>query len=235
MQNKPPVMPVSTMLRVNEIFTTIQGEATFSGTPSTFVRLQGCPVGCPWCDTKYTWHPGSEQSEIPIEAVIAKSESAPSWASVDARFLRDHLKQGPRHVVFTGGEPLEQDLSEITSLLVKAGISCQIETSGTALVNLHQDVWVTVSPKINMPGGRTIQRTALLRANEIKIPVETIEDLNRWYALVEEMDLGTAMENRQIWLQPISQGEAATQLCIETCMERNYRLSIQTHKYAGLR
>ena len=40
---------------VNEIFQSIQGEATFTGTPSIFVRLQGCPVGCAWCDTKHTW------------------------------------------------------------------------------------------------------------------------------------------------------------------------------------
>jgi hypothetical protein len=42
-------------LPVNEFFETVQGEATFTGMPSTFVRLQRCDVGCPWCDTKYTW------------------------------------------------------------------------------------------------------------------------------------------------------------------------------------
>lgn len=233
--NKLPVMPVSTMLRVNEIFTTIQGEATFTGTPSTFVRLQGCPVGCPWCDTKYTWHPGSERSEISIEEMIAKTDAAPTWASIDARALLEHLVSGPRHVVFTGGEPFEQDLSLITGALAKQGISCQVETSGTANIRAHQDTWITVSPKINMPGGRSVLRSSLIRANEIKLPVEFVDDLDRWDALVAEMDLDQAMESRPIWLQPISQGDDATRLCIDACMERNYKLSIQTHKYAGLR
>ena len=44
------------MLKINEIFDTIQGEAYFTGTPATFIRLQGCPVGCAWCDTKHTWN-----------------------------------------------------------------------------------------------------------------------------------------------------------------------------------
>ena len=40
---------------VNEIFQSIQGEGYFTGVPAIFVRLQGCPVGCAWCDTQHTW------------------------------------------------------------------------------------------------------------------------------------------------------------------------------------
>lgn len=40
---------------INEIFQTIQGEGVFTGVPAVFIRLQGCPVGCSWCDTKQTW------------------------------------------------------------------------------------------------------------------------------------------------------------------------------------
>ena len=40
-------------LAVNEFFVTLQGEASFAGTPAVFVRFQGCPVACPWCDTQY--------------------------------------------------------------------------------------------------------------------------------------------------------------------------------------
>ena len=43
------------MYKINEVFETIQGEASYTGTPSIFLRLQGCPVGCSWCDTKQTW------------------------------------------------------------------------------------------------------------------------------------------------------------------------------------
>ncbi|EON4402328.1 TPA: 7-carboxy-7-deazaguanine synthase QueE, partial [Escherichia coli] len=40
---------------INEMFQTLQGEGYFTGVPAIFIRLQGCPVGCAWCDTKHTW------------------------------------------------------------------------------------------------------------------------------------------------------------------------------------
>ncbi len=43
------------MYKINEVFETIQGEGVFTGVPAIFVRLQVCPVGCAWCDTKQTW------------------------------------------------------------------------------------------------------------------------------------------------------------------------------------
>ena len=72
------------MLRVNEIFPTIQGEATWTGTPATFIRLQGCPVGCSWCDTKHTWPEGSENKKVSIVAMLEKVDPAPTWAEISA-------------------------------------------------------------------------------------------------------------------------------------------------------
>lgn len=59
---------------INEMFQTLQGEGYFTGVPAIFIRLQGCPVGCAWCDTKHTWekrgsgslpfqHSGEDQRE----------------------------------------------------------------------------------------------------------------------------------------------------------------------------
>ena len=55
--NPPLLQQVVTKMHypINEIFQTIQGEGVFTGLPAIFVRLQGCPVGCPWCDTRHTW------------------------------------------------------------------------------------------------------------------------------------------------------------------------------------
>ncbi len=85
---------------VNEMFQSIQGEARHAGTPSVFVRLQGCAVGCPWCDTKHTWDidPGQE---VRIEDMLAKEEDAPTFASmtqadivaVVARFNARHVDE----------------------------------------------------------------------------------------------------------------------------------------------
>ena len=107
----------------------------------------------------------------------------------------------------------------------------QVETSGTHEVKVVPGTWVTVSPKIGMAGGLEVRGDAMQRADEIKFPVETAEDIER----LEEL-LGRHPANgRLVWLQPVSQGDEATELCLETCRRNGWRLSLQTHKYAGLR
>ncbi|MGL6619847.1 7-carboxy-7-deazaguanine synthase QueE, partial [Aeromonas hydrophila] len=135
------------------------------------------------------------------------------------------------HVVITGGEPCLYDLQDLSAALIEAGYQVQIETSGTSEIQTHEQTWVTVSPKINMKGGLPVLVSALERANEIKHPVATERH-------VEELDalLATARlrENVVIALQPISQKPRATQLAMATCIARNWRLSIQTHKYLDI-
>jgi len=76
------------VLRVTEIFRSIQGESTHAGRPCTFVRLTGCPMRCTWCDSEYTFTGGEHIS------------------------LAEVMKQvhdfGCRLVEVTGGEPLAQ-------------------------------------------------------------------------------------------------------------------------------
>ena len=218
------------MLRVNEMFPTIQGEANWTGTPSTFIRLQGCPVGCHWCDTKHTW-PVNEKKKIPVGEMLGKIDPAPTWAEmseVDVTAVAKALQ--PRHFVITGGEPCTYDLFLLTANLKTLG-SVQVETSGTHEVKVVPGTWVTVSPKIGMAGGLEVRGDAMQRADEIKFPVETAEDIER----LEEL-LGRHPANGPlVWLQPVSQGDEATELCLETCRRNGWRLSLQTHKYAGLR
>ncbi|MGF1705164.1 7-carboxy-7-deazaguanine synthase QueE [Enterovibrio baiacu] len=220
------------MYNVNEIFETIQGEGTFTGVPSVFVRLQGCPVGCPWCDTRQTWDtlPGDERD---FGAIITKTGDSPIWAAVDANDILTHLQKNytAKHVVITGGEPCIYDLRPLTELLESAGYRCQIETSGTYPVQTTEGTWVTVSPKINMRGKLPVLESALERANEIKHPVGTESDIEKLEALLDGVAL---RENVEIALQPISQKPRATALCIDTCIKRNWRLSIQTHKYLDI-
>ncbi|WP_407330470.1 7-carboxy-7-deazaguanine synthase QueE [Enterovibrio sp. 27052020O] len=219
------------MYNVNEIFETIQGEGTFTGVPSVFVRLQGCPVGCPWCDTRQTWDtlPNDERD---FGAVIAKTGDSPTWASASSEEILAHLTKNytAKHVVITGGEPCIFDLFPLTTRLESAGYRCQIETSGTYAVNASSDTWVTVSPKINMRGKLPVLTEALERANEIKHPVGTESDIEKLDALLTGIDLA----GKEVALQPISQKPRATALCIETCIRRNWRLSIQTHKYLDI-
>lgn len=219
------------MYNVNEIFETIQGEGTFTGVPSVFIRLQGCPVGCPWCDTRQTWDtlPSDERD---FGTIIAKKGDSPLWTQVSEQSILSHLTSNytARHIVITGGEPCMFDLFPLTSLLESNGFRCQIETSGTYAVRATDNTWVTVSPKINMRGKLPVLTEALERANEIKHPVGTESDIEKLDELLAPIDL----RGKEVALQPISQKARATALCIQTCIARNWRLSVQTHKYLDI-
>lgn len=223
---------MSNLYQINEIFETLQGEATFTGTPSIFVRLQGCPVGCSWCDTKHTWTIDPDKL-VPVDGIIGKTEESDCYAELDAeQLLALFEKNGytALHVVITGGEPAMFDLQPMCELLHQKGYSTQIETSGTFEVNVPDDTWVTVSPKLNMKGGYDMLASAMARADEIKYPIameKHVEDLKQ---LLDEHQ----MANKPVFLQPISQQPRATQLAISTCIENNWRLSVQLHKYLGI-
>jgi 7-carboxy-7-deazaguanine synthase len=215
---------------INEMFQTLQGEGYFTGVPAIFIRLQGCPVGCAWCDTQHTWDKRAER-EVSLFSVLAKTRESDKWSSASADELLAAIgRQGytARHVVITGGEPCIHDLRPLTVLLEENGFRCQIETSGTHDVRCSDAAWVTVSPKVNMRGGYEVLAQALSRADEIKHPVGRLRDIEALDELLATLEDG---KKRIIALQPISQKEDATRLCIDTCIARNWRLSMQTHKY----
>ncbi|WP_295164262.1 7-carboxy-7-deazaguanine synthase QueE [uncultured Buchnera sp.] len=211
---------------INEMFQTIQGEGYYVGTPSIFIRLQGCPVHCRWCDTKYTWE-CNNQDQISYEKIIMKKKSNRKWSYINSKeiiLIIKKKKWTAKHVVITGGEPCLYNLLEITKELEKKGYKCQIETSGTELIRCSLNTWITLSPKINQ---KTLD-TSILRANEIKYPVLKEEDLFYLENILKKIK---NKKNNLIFLQPISQNEEALNVCIKTCIIKNWRLSIQIHKY----
>lgn len=117
-------------LRIAEVFTSIQGEGIWVGTPSTFVRVSGCNLRCVWCDTPYaSWQP--EGPLMSLEEIAAR---------VDAG--------GVRHVVLTGGEPMLFDAIEpLTARLRASGHTITIETAGTVMRHLACDL-MSISPKL---------------------------------------------------------------------------------------
>lgn len=218
---------------INEMFQTLQGEGYFTGVPAVFIRLQGCPVGCSWCDTKHTWEKRPER-EIPLKQIVDKTTESDAWGQASVDDIVGHMTQlgyTARHVVITGGEPCIHDLTSLTQRLEALGFSTQIETSGTHEIRCSTDCWVTVSPKVNMRGGMVVIDQALQRSDEIKHPVARERDIETLDALLNRLDDDKA---RVIALQPISQKEEATRLCIATCIARNWRLSMQTHKYLNI-
>lgn len=100
------------MLRVNEIFHSIQGESTRAGEPCVFVRLTGCNLRCVWCDTAYAFHEGVEMSVGEIVERVAS--------------------YGCRMVEVTGGEPLVQEqAAALMEALLERGHEVLLETGGS--------------------------------------------------------------------------------------------------------
>ena len=100
--------------RVAEVFYSIQGEGATAGTPAVFARLQGCTVGCAWCDTKYSWDADAGRA-VDLDGLLAEMHAFPC-----------------RRAVVTGGEPLESALfAPLVAALLAGGWEVEVETSGT--------------------------------------------------------------------------------------------------------
>ena len=147
-------------LRVSEVFGSIQGEGASLGRPSVFIRLQGCAVGCAWCDTKYSWDPRRGRA-VTLEALLAEVKAA-----------------GPDNVVVTGGEPLEHPAFTEVIVGVKAlGLRVEVETAGTEIPPpVAVDQW-NVSLKLahsGVPAERRLRPEAIRR----------FRDLGAWFKFV---------------------------------------------------
>jgi 7-carboxy-7-deazaguanine synthase len=119
--------------RLSEVFRSLQGEGPSAGTPAVFLRLQGCDVGCAWCDTRYSW-PEAGGEAISEEAL---------WHKVEA--------QGPAPLlVITGGEPLQHaGIAELLAQAVSRWPRIEVETSGIEPPPLrHERLAYNVSPKL---------------------------------------------------------------------------------------
>ena len=195
-------------MRVNEIFYSLQGEGYYSGTPAVFVRLSGCNLRCPFCDTRH--ESGREMSEKEIVEAVGQYPA--------------------RHVVVTGGEPALQLTESLVDALHATGRYVAVETNGTHPLPDNVD-WVTLSPKSAFVDGAEVMLT---RADEIKVVYDGIHDPERQLStrnsqlatllFLQPCDTGDAARNRQI--------TAATVEYIKQHPE--WRLSLQIHKILNI-
>lgn len=229
------------MIRLNDIYASVQGEGSLTGVPMVVIRLMGCPVGCPFCDTKETWDASPEQRADSIEAMLQARNSGRmnAWCEVNetdlVRYIAEKWSTAPKWVLVTGGEPAEQKLVNLVDVLHMNKRHVQIETSGTATGHVGANFdWVTVSPKVGMPGGRSIIPAALVVANEIKWVVGRAEDGCKLEEFLAEHK-AVLPRGASVSIQPLSQSVKATHLCVGLALSKGWRLSIQTHKYVGLR
>lgn len=111
-------------MKVNEIFYSLQGEGHFTGTAATFLRLSGCNLRCPFCDTDH--EAGIDMSG---DEIISELQKYPT-----------------KHLVITGGEPSLQINTEFIDRLHQLSFFVQVETNGVKHLPDNVD-WVTCSPK----------------------------------------------------------------------------------------
>jgi 7-carboxy-7-deazaguanine synthase len=150
------------MLRVNEIFYSIQGESTRVGLPTVFVRLTGCPLRCTWCDSEYAFSGGASLTIDTILTQVGQYEC--------------------RHVCVTGGEPLAQkETLALLQALCDAGYAVSLETSGALDVS-SVDARVSRVMDIKAPGSGESSKNrwenlqALGSHDEIKFVLSSRED-----------------------------------------------------------
>ena len=191
------------MLQLAEIFYSVQGEGTWTGTPAVFVRLAGCNLSCAFCDTDYAL-----KFFASVEDVIGRVRAAGGACPM---------------VILTGGEPLAQrETAALIDALRNDGRRVHIESNGTLDVPLPADVWLTVSPK------ERLHPSMAARANEVKLIVD---------GRVPAEWLAAFPSETPVFLQPEGNKPANVALAMEAALREpaRYRLSLQTHKFIGVR
>ena len=200
-------------LPIHETFQcTVQGEGYWTGTLVDFIRLAGCPVRCPWCDTGYS----------------NGGKGLPAVSQSIAQLL-DQL-QSPR-VVITGGEPfIHRDLSELVRALLEADKQVSIETSGAYWQDVSPQAWITLSPKEHISPKYPVKEIFWTRSNEIKLVVSTGKEIE-FYQKYFIKDV-----NIPVFLQPEWNSKDSVIPIILKLLKQNpsYRLSLQTHKFIGV-
>lgn len=164
---------------VFEFFHSFQGEGLHAGKSAFFIRLFGCPIRCPWCDSAGTWNSEGETSVRKMSA----AELADAAAAAN-----------PDFVVITGGEPTIHDLAPLCVALHAQKLRVHLETSGAFPIRGNVD-WVTLSPKTK----RLPLAENWTRASELKLIVTCPEDLVFWS---EKISRERISDDAPIWLHP---------------------------------
>jgi organic radical activating enzyme len=193
---------------VVETFHSLQGEGSWAGCSALFIRLGGCDVHCPWCDQKETW-PENYHPQTAVEILVNQA-----------------LIAKPAFVVITGGEPLMHDLTDLCGGLKNQRLRLHLETSGAHPLTGNFD-WITLSPKPYKPPLPEIYA----QANELKVIIANAEDL-----LWAEAEAAKLDRHIPCYLQPEWETPASQALIFDYVLAHpHWRLSLQTHKYLGVR
>lgn len=226
-------------LAVNSIFYTIQGEGPFAGNPAVFIRLAGCNLQCPMCDTEYT-----KRKLLTVDQITAAVNKA--WC--DSANVADTKHYLVPIVVITGGEPFRQNLGPLVNDLLGLDIRVQIETNGTLPISdeidpLDGGLTIVCSPKAGKINRKLAPHVHSFKyvANVDSLAFST--DGLPTHALEHPNSKGLARPPEDwegvIYLQPVDEqdderNKANTQAVVASCLRNGYRLCLQMHKIVGV-
>ncbi len=217
--------------RIVEVFRSLQGEGPEAGTPAVFVRLAGCNLRCPWCDTKYAWSGGEV---VEVERLAERVARLASSAEL---------------LVLTGGEPLLQPRC-ITALLEELGsmrvyLRPALETNGTLPPGpvAHMLDHAVISPKLSNSGYGGIGSPEATRVHPDwltlyrrgwprvywKFVVRDERDIEEVEAFIAKH----GVEKRDVWLMPLASNREEYRLVApriaRLALEKGFRFSPRLH------
>jgi 7-carboxy-7-deazaguanine synthase len=216
----------ATLLPINEMFYSIQGEGHYVGTPMAFIRLAGCNLKCSFCD---------QPDSVPL----------PSY---ELKFRKRHVEEilafalRAEHICFTGGEPLLHDIEALVYTLVEEGKKVHIETNGTRDISPYiegrgvDNIWITVADH-SLAGQESPRTTSLMYCNEMKFVVSTKLSKEELFRI----PLRPYTPFQHIFIQPendlngINRENLGYAIKLVNSNKKYWRLSTQLHKLIGVR
>lgn len=214
-------------LLVHSMFKTIQGEGPFVGVPCVFIRLAGCNLQCPLCDTEYTT--GAER--LTVRQVYSKAR---------------RLYPATTLIVLTGGEPFRQQITPLLSLFANDNIQVQIETNGSlyldsfSYVGLSNKISVVCSPKAGRVNRMLV---SYIKAWKYVATAESIDPTDGLPMTALDHPASPRLmrppPGALVYLQPVDEGnEERNRLNLEaviaSCYKFGHRLGLQIHKIIGV-
>lgn len=234
-QQPPEKRVLETVLDVQSIFPTLQGEGPFCGTPAVFVRLAGCNLQCPGCDTDYT----SKRRHMTVELIVHAVQM-------------ERTTSEPGLVVITGGEPFRQQIGQLIRDLVNAGFYVQIESNGTLpapnnvpfmqRTDAREGAYLVCSPKTGrvhpIVAAAACAFKYVMAADSVD-PDDGLPVLALNHTAHPKVARAPRSYRGPIYLQPMdSQDEATNSLnravCVASCLKYGYILQLQVHKLLGM-
>ncbi len=206
----------SPLLKVNEIFYSIQGESTNAGLPCVFIRLTYCNIRCVYCDTEYAFYEGTDRS---VEEIINEVKSFSC-----------------RLVEITGGEPLVQENVHILmKQLCDMGYDVMIETGGSLPIELIDNrvkvIMDLKTPYSKMEKKNRYENINYLKPNdEVKFVIGSREDYDWARTILSKYDLVNKV--KQVLFSPVFDKVENIDLAKWILDDKlNVRFQLQMHKY----